>query len=289
MITVSHTFGGNFIIPPAVPNLRRYGIPPGGPADPLLSALALLLAQSEICLEITAPITLTSSQPTQITIAAPPGSQVFPEHPTFALALIPLLPKKPLKLQAPNAGFRFYLSWPGLLSPSNFPSPLTTAATLPVKSFTNPKLQAFNSALIPPLQQVLRYIPTDHNQFEPIPTQVTPHISRIGTRLSPFKPYPQSPPLPRSEPSIQGAIQLTPDNQFLIHGPDGPTLGGYPKIGTIIEADLSVLAQLRPGQSIELHPCSLSEAILHRQSSHQSTAQTVLQVTQALRIIQNQT
>ncbi|ARU41680.1 hypothetical protein CCB80_11220 [Armatimonadetes bacterium Uphvl-Ar1] len=93
----------------------------------------------------------------------------------------------------------------------------------------------------------------------------------------------------RSEPSTHGAIQITPDNQLLIHGPDGPTLGGYPKIGTIIEADLPTLAQLRPGQPIQLTPISLEGALDLRQESALQLQKTLLQINQALRIAHNST
>lgn len=53
-----------------------------------------------------------------------------------------------------------------------------------------------------------------------------------------------------SEPSLIGAVQLTPSGELIIHGPDGPTIGGYPKIAVVIEADLDRLGQLAPMQKV---------------------------------------
>ncbi len=33
-------------------------------------------------------------------------------------------------------------------------------------------------------------------------------------------------------------------------GPDGPTIGGYPKVAVVLSADLAKLGQLGPGQAV---------------------------------------
>jgi allophanate hydrolase subunit 2 len=53
-----------------------------------------------------------------------------------------------------------------------------------------------------------------------------------------------------SEPACVGAIQVTPSGQLIVIGPDGPTIGGYPKVAVVCSADLDRLAQLRPGQEV---------------------------------------
>ena len=63
-----------------------------------------------------------------------------------------------------------------------------------------------------------------------------------------------------SEPSAIGMIQLPPDGVPIIHGPDGPTTGGYPRIGTVIEADWWKLGQLKPLQKIQFRKVSVKEA-----------------------------
>jgi allophanate hydrolase subunit 2 len=53
-----------------------------------------------------------------------------------------------------------------------------------------------------------------------------------------------------SEPCCPGAIQVTGDGQLIIIGPDGPTIGGYPKVAVLTRTSLSQLAQVRPGTRI---------------------------------------
>ncbi|MGE3310801.1 MAG: biotin-dependent carboxyltransferase family protein [Limisphaerales bacterium] len=53
-----------------------------------------------------------------------------------------------------------------------------------------------------------------------------------------------------SEPVIPGSIQIPPDGQPIVTMRDGPTVGGYPKLGVVDPDDLSRLVQCRPGQSI---------------------------------------
>jgi len=64
-----------------------------------------------------------------------------------------------------------------------------------------------------------------------------------------------------SEPSCVGAIQLTPSGEIIVIGPDGPTIGGYPRLGTVIAADLDLIPRLNIGQSLEFHPVTLEVAL----------------------------
>jgi KipI family sensor histidine kinase inhibitor len=49
-----------------------------------------------------------------------------------------------------------------------------------------------------------------------------------------------------------GTLQVPPSGQPMIMMADHPTTGGYPRIGHVVEEDLSVLAQLKPGDAIRL-------------------------------------
>jgi antagonist of KipI len=51
----------------------------------------------------------------------------------------------------------------------------------------------------------------------------------------------------RSEPLVVGSIQVPPNGQPIVTMRDGPTVGGYPKIGIVDPDSLSWLAQCRPG------------------------------------------
>jgi allophanate hydrolase len=50
-----------------------------------------------------------------------------------------------------------------------------------------------------------------------------------------------------SDGMVPGSIQVPPDGRPIVMLADGPTTGGYPKIATVISADLPLLAQLLPG------------------------------------------
>ncbi len=72
---------------------------------------------------------------------------------------------------------------------------------------------------------------------------------RIGLRL-------EGPPLPVPEESLQtegllpGSVQIFPDGQPVILGPDHPTTGGYPRLAQVARSDLRALAYLQPGDPV---------------------------------------
>lgn len=51
----------------------------------------------------------------------------------------------------------------------------------------------------------------------------------------------------RSRPTLRGAIQLPPDGQPIVLGPDGPTFGGYPVLAVLEGPACAALARRRPG------------------------------------------
>ncbi|MGA1569037.1 MAG: biotin-dependent carboxyltransferase family protein [Ilumatobacteraceae bacterium] len=59
-----------------------------------------------------------------------------------------------------------------------------------------------------------------------------------------------------SQPLIPGAIQIPPDGQPIVMGPDHPTTGGYPVIGVLGRDDLSDLADRPPGASVQMRPAA---------------------------------
>lgn len=53
-----------------------------------------------------------------------------------------------------------------------------------------------------------------------------------------------------SEPVAPGTVQLPPDGQPIVLLAEAQTIGGYPRIGHVIGADMPRLAQLRPGDAV---------------------------------------
>lgn len=87
---------------------------------------------------------------------------------------------------------------------------------------------------------------------------VSPASNRVGIRLD-GEGFTHDLELP-SEPACVGAIQVTNSGQPIILGPDGPTIGGYPKAAVVIRADLPRLAHLIPGAPVELEWVGFDEA-----------------------------
>ena len=64
----------------------------------------------------------------------------------------------------------------------------------------------------------------------------------------------------KSEGLIKGVIQVPADGNPIILLNDHGTIGGYPKIGVVISADLDRVAQLIPGTNISFKEVTLEEA-----------------------------
>ena len=73
-----------------------------------------------------------------------------------------------------------------------------------------------------------------------------------------------------SEGICFGAIQVPPDGQPIILMNDRQTIGGYPKLGSVLSLDLGQLAQLKPGDTVYFDPITVDDAhnILHLADSY---------------------
>lgn len=63
-----------------------------------------------------------------------------------------------------------------------------------------------------------------------------------------------------SEPVAFGAIQVPPGGAPILLMADRQTAGGYPKIATVITADLPLAGQLAPGEPVRFAACTRAEA-----------------------------
>ncbi|MDJ0994516.1 MAG: biotin-dependent carboxyltransferase family protein [Dinoroseobacter sp.] len=91
---------------------------------------------------------------------------------------------------------------------------------------------------------------------------VTTQLDRMGMRL-------EGPPLRHRAPELSeivsdgivpGAVQVPGSGQPIILLADGQTVGGYPKIATIISADLPRLSRLAPGAKVAFRAVSVAVA-----------------------------
>ena len=92
--------------------------------------------------------------------------------------------------------------------------------------------------------------------------KVTPQMDRMGMRLE-GKALEHLTPASAdivSDGVTPGVIQVPGNGQPIILLADCQTVGGYPKIATVISADLPHLAQLKPGQTIRFRAVDAVEA-----------------------------
>lgn len=89
---------------------------------------------------------------------------------------------------------------------------------------------------------------------------LSPSSNRAGYRL---EREPHADPGGRSaisEPACVGAIQVPGGGSAIVLMPDGPTVGGYPKIGVVASVDIPVLAQSMSGATVRFERISVAEA-----------------------------
>ena len=91
--------------------------------------------------------------------------------------------------------------------------------------------------------------------------KILPQSDRMGVRLG-------GPRLARiggqedlvSSAVAPGTVQVPPDGQPIILMADAQTIGGYPKVAHVINVDLPLVAQLRPGDRLKFAEITLAEA-----------------------------
>jgi allophanate hydrolase subunit 2 len=71
-----------------------------------------------------------------------------------------------------------------------------------------------------------------------------------------------------SEPQVTGTIQITIGGTPIVIGPDGPTIGGYPKIAVVIDADRDRLGQVKPGDRLRFRQIEIDDARTLRREYH---------------------
>ena len=90
---------------------------------------------------------------------------------------------------------------------------------------------------------------------------VTPSSNRMGYRLEGPILRHRGPADILSDATPIGSLQVPASGQPILLMADRQTTGGYPKIATVITADLPIAGQLAPGDWIEFHRVSRHEAV----------------------------
>lgn len=273
-LTVANPGLCTLIVDHGRPRFRSLGVPVGGAADRFALAIGNALVGNPpdaTALEISlhGP-TLTANEDIACVLYGAPfdmtlGGRIQEIGRTFSL------PRgERLRIGGTLSGMRAYLCMRGglhtpiVLGSRSSLEPLRAGAELPCQANVTP-VRHFRHAFAwnaePRLLRVMDGVQADWFCVEDFHGQdftVSPACNRMGLRL-------QAPPLlphciggekggpsreMESEPVCPGSVQVTRDGQCIVLGVDGQTIGGYPKIAQVVEADLDKLAQLRPGETI---------------------------------------
>lgn len=95
---------------------------------------------------------------------------------------------------------------------------------------------------------------------------VSPDSNRMGVRLTSPVRWADSNRELVSAPVVPGTVQLPAGGQPIVLGVDAQTIGGYPRLGHVISADLDRLGQLRPGDKVRFQLVTPEEADTLRES-----------------------
>lgn len=107
-----------------------------------------------------------------------------------------------------------------------------------------------------------RFPPTALERLAQGVFRVSPRSDRVGLRLE--GPAVVDAPMPSdaiSEAMAIGAVEVPPSGELLVLLKSRGTIGGYATLANVITADLPVLAQLRPGESVRFRVVGEEEAL----------------------------
>lgn len=132
---------------------------------------------------------------------------------------------------------------------ASFIEPLATSSDLPIiRVLKNSEYAAFT--------------PTAIHAFTEQPYKLLSSSNRMGYRLEGASELALNEPLQMNSHGVDvGMIQVPPQGQPIVLMADTQTTGGYPKIASIIQADIGRFAQLRFGQACRFAWVDLDTAI----------------------------
>lgn len=90
--------------------------------------------------------------------------------------------------------------------------------------------------------------------------KVTPQSDRMGIRLTGVALKRTGGRELLSSAVAPGTVQVPPDGQPIVLLADAQTIGGYPQVANVINVDLPLLAQVRPGDVVRFKPVSIEDA-----------------------------
>jgi KipI family sensor histidine kinase inhibitor len=112
-----------------------------------------------------------------------------------------------------------------------------------------------------PGPQDAMFVPSAMRALQDGRFSVTPASNRMGYRLLGVRLEHAGSADMLSDATPCGSLQVPGTGQPILLTADGPTVGGYPKIATVISADLPLAGQLAPGDWIAFAVCSHEDAV----------------------------
>jgi allophanate hydrolase len=91
--------------------------------------------------------------------------------------------------------------------------------------------------------------------------RLSPAFDRMGLRLDGPELRPEGALSIPSEAVLRGSVQVNGAGVASILMADHQTTGGYPKIATVIDADLDALSRLRPGETLRFRRVTSEQAV----------------------------
>ncbi|MDB5074107.1 MAG: allophanate hydrolase subunit 2, partial [Chloroflexi bacterium] len=114
------------------------------------------------------------------------------------------------------------------------------------------------------------------NLFTQATFVVSPRSDRTGLRLSGSAIQVTNTSDLASEGGVPGVVQIPPDGQPIILLADSRGVGGYPKLATVIGADLSRLAYAAPGMRVRFESTTVQDASIATRNAMAAIANTPL-------------
>jgi biotin-dependent carboxylase-like uncharacterized protein len=259
------------------PGLAYLGVGRSGAADPGSLRLANRLvgnAEGAAGLEMTfGNFEARFERAATVALAGAPCPVSVSGRERFMHGPIQLIRGDRLSVGVPTAGVRTYLAVRGGIAVEPVlgarstdvlsgvgPEPVAAGMRLPIGD-DGISAPCVDVAPVPPIpaEIVLRVLPGPRDDwftpaafttFTSTPYEVSPQSNRVGIRLT-------GPALDRSRPGelasegmVSGAVQVPPNGQPVVFLADHPVTGGYPVIAVVVEPDICLAAQGRPGQQV---------------------------------------
>lgn len=253
--------------------LRHLGVPGGGALDQLALARAhALLANpaAAAALELIAgPLELRFGRAGWLALCGAAFEMRLDGRPLRPEWRWPFAAGQVLRLDGPLSGQRAVLAFDGglALPPVLGDRALRRGGVLALGA--PHALRGVRGLAAPVWEPLLRALPgpeldrldsPSHSAFWTKDWAVTAQSDRMGARLAGPTLRLQSALELASTAVLPGVVQLPPVGQPIVLLADCGTTGGYPRLATVIEADLWKLAQCRPGQTLRFVASTLDDA-----------------------------